>query len=309
MLQDIHYAARQLRRSPAFVLIVVITLAVGIGANTAIFNIVDWLLLRPLPVQNPGQLTTIWQQQGHQEVLFPGCSIPDYRDLSAQSTAVFSDVFGYGLDLMGLSVGGKKADRIITNYVTGNFFSALGLKPALGRLILPAEGNSPGADPVLVLSYSYWQQRLGGNPDIVGAKITLNGHPLTVVGIAPKGFRGIQPVLSVDGYVPLGMAPAIDSPADLMSDRGQRGLILLGRLRPGVSLQQARAAVGIVAQRLAQQYPDVDKNLMMMVYPEASSRLGDPRSKSVPLICGLFLGLAGLVLLLACVNVANILLV
>lgn len=309
MLQDIHYAARQLRRSPAFVLIVVVTLAVGIGANTAIFSIVDWLLLRPLPVQNPGQLTTIWQQQGHQEVLFPGCSIPDYRDLSAQSTAVFSDVFGYELDLMGLSVGGKKADRIITNYVTGNFFSALGLKPALGRLILPAEGNSPGSDPVVVLSYSYWQQRLGGDPGILGTKITLNGHPFTVVGVAPKGFRGIQPVLSVDGYVPLGMAPAVDQPADLMSDRGQRGLILLGRLRPGVRVQQARAAVGIVAQRLAQQYPDVDKNLMMMVYPEASSRLGDPRSNSVPLICGLFLGLAGLVLLLACVNVANILLV
>jgi hypothetical protein len=156
VLQDFRYAARQLGRSPGFAVVVVLTLALGIGANAAIFSIVDWLLLRPLPVRDPGQLTTIWQQQGNQEVLFPGSSVPDYRELASQSTAAFDDVFGYAPDLVGLRVRENKAERVITNYVTGNFFSALGLKPALGRLILPSEGSAPGSDPVIVLSYSYW---------------------------------------------------------------------------------------------------------------------------------------------------------
>ena len=309
MLQDFRYAARQLVKAPGFAVIVVLTLALGIGANAAIFSIVDWLLLRPLPVTNPGQLATIWQQQGHQEVLFPGTSVPDYRELSSQSTAAFDDVFGYAPDLIGLRVQDKKPVRVITNYVTGNFFSALGLKPALGRLILPSEGSAPGSDPVIVLSYSFWKRHLGGDPGVVGTKVLVNGHPLTVVGIAPEGFQGIAPFLSVDGFVPLGAGTMIDLPPDFMSNRGQRGLILLGRLRHGVSPQQAQAAIGLVAQRLAHQYPDVDKNLTMMVFPETRSRLGDPRTNSVNVICGLFLGLAGLVLLLACVNVANILLV
>ena len=309
MLQDFRYAARQLGRSPGFAIIVVLTLALGIGANAAIFSIVDWLLLRPLPVRNPGQLTTIWQQQGNQEILFPGTSVPDYRELSNQSTAAFDDVFGYELDLVGLRVRDNKAERVVTNYVTGNFFSALGLKPALGRLILPSEGSAPGSDPVIVLSYSFWKRRLGGDPGILGTRVLVNGHPLTVVGVAPEGFQGISPFLAVSGYVPLGMGTVIDQPPDFMSNRGQRGLNVLARLRRGVSVQQAQAAIGVVAQRLAQQYPDVDKNLMMMVFPETRSRLGDPRTDSVNVICGLFLGLAGLVLLLACVNVANILLV
>lgn len=309
MLQDFRYAARQLRRAPSIAFIVVLTLAVGIGANTAIFSMVAWLLLRPLPVRDPGQLTTIWQQQGNQELLLPDSSVPDYREFSTQSTAAFDEVFGYELDLVGLTVGGNKAQRVVTNYVTGNFFSALGLKPALGRLILPSEGQTPGSDPVIVLSYSYWKRHLGGNPGILGTRISLNGHPLTVVGIAPEGFRGLVPFLSVDGFVPLGMGTAIDQPTDFMNNRGQRGLILLGRRGHHVSLQQAQAAVSVLAQRLAQQYPDFDKNLTMMVFPETHSRLGDPRSNTVGLICGFFLGLAGLVLLLACVNVANILMV
>src|SRR5690348_1491110 len=309
VFQDFRYAARQLGRSPGFAIIVVLTLALGIGANAAIFSIVDWLLLRPLPVANPGQLATIWQQQGNQQVLFPGSSVPDYRELASQSTAAFDDVFGYAPDLIGLRVRDNKPERVITNYVTGNFFSALGLKPALGRLILPSEGRAPGSDPVIVLSYSFWRRRMGGDAGILGTRVLVNGHPLTVVGIAPEGFHGIAPFLSVDGYVPLGMGTVIDQPPDFMSNRGQRGLILLGRLRPYVSPQQAQAAIAVVAQRLARQYPDVDKNLTMMVFPEAGSRLGDPRTNSVSLICGLFLGLAGLVLLLACVNVANILLV
>jgi hypothetical protein len=141
VLQDLRYAARQLRATPSFVIIAALTLAVGIGANASIFSIVDWMLLRPLPVSDPGQITTLWQQQSA-AILLPTFSIPDYRDLRGQTSTALQDPFGYQFDMVGLSVDSNKADHVVTSYVTGNFFSALGLKPALGRLILPSEGGT-----------------------------------------------------------------------------------------------------------------------------------------------------------------------
>jgi putative ABC transport system permease protein len=309
MLQDLRYAIRQLRMTPGFALTAILTLAIGIGANATIFSIVDWLLLRQLPVHEPAQLTSFWQQQGRQDFVFPNFSVPDYRDVRSQSSADFDDVCAYELDLVGLSVNGRKADRVVANYVTGNYFQILGLKPALGRLILPTEGETPGSDPVIVLSYSYWQKHLGGDPSVIGTKVLVNNHPVTVVGVAPEGFHGTSAIISADGYLPLGMGAAIDQQPDFMSNRDQRSLFLMGRLRHGVSLQQAQATIDVVAHRLSTQYPESHRDLKFMVFPEARSRLGDPRSNGISLISLLFLGLAGLVLLLACVNVANILLV
>ncbi len=307
LLQDFRHAARQMRRTPAFAAVAILTLALGIGANVAIFSMVDWLLLRPLPVKDPGQITVLRLQQ-NLDILLATLSIPDYRDIRGQTTAVFDGLAGYELSLDGLSVDGGKAARVVTNYVTGNFFSVLGIKPALGRLILPAEGNAPGADPVIVLSYSYWKQHLGGDPGIIGKKVSFDGHPVTVVGVAPQGFQGVQPILTIAGYLPLGMA-AITQPPGFMENRGERGLSVVGRLRKGVSLQQAQAALTVVSQRLSQQYPEIDKNVKALVFPEANARLGDPRITNTPLLSALFLGLAILVLLLACVNVGNVLLV
>ncbi|MGE5205352.1 MAG: ABC transporter permease, partial [Chlamydiota bacterium] len=267
---------------------------------------VDWILLRPLPVKDPAQITVLRLQQNF-DILLATLSIPDYRDIQSQTTAVFDGLAGYELSLDGLSVEGKKADRIVTNFVTGNFFSVLGLKPAAGRLILPSEGNIAGADPVIVLSYDYWKDRLGGNPDIIGRKVSFDGHPVTVVGVAPQGFHGAEPLVSIAGYLPLGMLSAT-LPPGFMENRGQRGLSVVGRLRQGVSLQEAQAALTVVSQRLSQQYPDVDKNVKALVFPETSTRLGDPRSLNGALLSTLFLGLAILVLLLACVNVGNVLL-
>jgi putative ABC transport system permease protein len=307
LLQDFRHAARQMRRTPAFAAVAILTLALGIGANVAIFSMVDWLLLRPLPVKDPGQITVLRLQQ-NLDILLATLSIPDYRDIRGQTTAVFDGLAGYELSLDGLSVDGGKAARVVTNYVTGNFFSVLGIQPALGRLILPAEGNAPGADPVIVLSYSYWKQHLGGDPDIIGKKVSFDGHPVTVIGVAPQGFQGVQSLVSIAGYLPLGMA-AITQPPGFMENRGERGLSVLGRLRKGVSLQQAQAALTVVSQRLSQQYPEIDKNVKALVFPEANARLGDPRMTNTPLLSALFLGLAILVLLLACVNVGNVLLV
>src|SRR5271167_4370842 len=305
--QDIRYGARMLMKNPGFMIVAVITLALGIGANTAIFSMVDSFLLRPLPVQDPAQITVLAYQlnQGNFQTQF---SIADFRDVRAQSTEVFSDVFAYQFGLDGISVDGK-ADRIMTNYVSGNYFSALGIKPAVGRFILPSEGDVPGADPVMVIGYSYWQTRFGADPGIVGRKVSVDGHPVTIVGVAPKDFVGVYPILSVQGYLPLGMASIAGNPSDFMTNRQIRNNPILARLRPGVSLQQAQAVLAVISQRLMQEYPDVHKNLSIRTFPELRSRPNPDPNNTVFVVGSLFLGLSVMVLLLACVNVANILLV
>jgi len=307
LLQDIRYGARMLMKNPGFMIVAVITLALGIGANTAIFSMVDAFLLRPLPVKDPAQITVLAYQlkQGNFQTQF---SVADYRDIRDQSAGVFSDVFAYQFGLDGLSVDGK-ADRIMTNYVSGNYFSALGIKPALGRFILPSEGDVVGADPVMVLGYSYWQTRFGGDPGIIGRKVAVDGKPVTIVGVAPKGFVGVYPILSVQGYLPMGMAIIAGNPSDFMTNRQVRNVPILARLRPGASLHQAQAVLTVVSQRLAQEYPDAHKEMDVQVFPELRARPNPDPNNTVMVVGGLFLGLAVMVLLLACVNVANILLV
>jgi putative ABC transport system permease protein len=307
LLQDIRYGVRTLAKNPGFMIVAIITLALGIGVNTAIFSMVDAFLLRPLPVNDPSQITVLAYQQQHQRVQTQ-FSAADYRDIRNQTSSVFSDVFGYVFGMDGLSVDGK-ADRIMTNYVTGNYFSALGIKPALGRFILPSEGEVLNADPVLVLSYSYWQTHFGADPKIVGRTVSVDGHPVTVIGVAPKGFEGVYPILKVQGYLPLGMISIESQPSDFMTNRELRGMPVLARLQPGTTLAQAQAALTVVSQRLSQDHPDSDKDLGLQVYPELRARPNPDPNNTVFTVGALFLGLAGMVLLLACVNVANILLV
>jgi macrolide transport system ATP-binding/permease protein len=306
LLQDVRYGVRQMRRSPGFTAAAVLTLALGIGANTAIFSVVDSFLLRPLPVADPGQITVLDspQKQGFALPLF---SIPDYRDLCDQTGTVFSGIFSYLSRFDGLSVNGM-AERIRASYVSGNFFSTLGIKPALGRFILPSEGETAGADPVMVLSYNYWKGRFGGDPEIVGTKVSVDGHPVTIVGVAPEGFYGINVLVAQQAYLPLGMAVYGQAP-DFMANRGSRLVYVGARLQPGRSVQQAQASVDVVARRLSQQYSDTDKDLAVQVFPELRARPIPQAGSLMVVIAGLFLGLTAIVLLLACVNVANIVLV
>ncbi|MGA7187521.1 MAG: ABC transporter permease [Candidatus Acidiferrales bacterium] len=307
LLQDIRYGVRTLAKNPGFMIVAIITLALGIGVNTAIFSMVDAFLLRPLPVNNPSQITVLAFQQQHQrqQTQF---STADYRDIQKQTSGVFSDVFGYVFGMDGLGVDGK-ADRIMTNYVSGNYFAAVGIKPALGRFILPSEGDVLNADPVMVLSYAYWQTHFGADPQIVGRKVSVDGHPVTIVGVAPKGFEGVYPILKVQGYLPLGMIAIEGQPSDFMTNHQLRGMPVLARLRPGITLAQAQAALAVVSQRLSQDHPDSDKDMTVLAYPELHARPNPDPNNTVLTVGGLFLGLAGMVLLLACVNVANILLV
>ena len=306
-MQDIQYGMRTLRKNPGFTAVAILTLALGIGANTAIFSLVDAFLLKPLPIKDPQQITTLaYQLKGGQ--LLNIFSVPDYRDIREQTRDVFSGLITYEISIDGLSVNGK-SDRILTSYVGGNFFSTVGIKPALGRFILPSEEETPGTSPVLVLSYPYWKTRFGGDPEIVGKQVSVDGHPVTVVGVAPEEFYGLFPLANIQGYLPLGMATIAGNPSDFMTNRGFRNAFIFGRLSPGVSLKQAQASLDVVAKRLARENPKDDKELSLQVFPELRSRPNPDPKNTILVISGLFLGLSSLVLLLACVNVANILLV
>ena len=308
-LHDLRFGLRMLRKSPGFAIVAVLTLALGIGANTALFGVVDSLLLRPLPVENPSQLTVLAFRQANGPLLTQ-FSIADFHDMRSQTTGAFSDMIGFQLGFDGLSLEGK-ADRALTAYVSGNFFSMLGLKPYLGRLILPSEGKTPGADPVVVLSYSYWKAHLGSDQGIIGKRILVNGRPNTIVGVAPEGFYGLYPAPGVEAYLPLAMVGSDEPgwPDDLMVNRILQNLYVLGRLRPGSNLQSAGAALSVVARRLAAQYPESDKGMTLSVYSERFARPDPGTAGTLIKVAALFLALVAMVLLLACANIANLLLV
>ena len=304
--QDVRFGFRILTKSPLTTLIVVITLALGIGANTAIFGVVNGFMLRPLPVKAPNQIMVLAGKLKGDTLGVFTLSYSELADLRTQADS-FSDIFADQVDLGGLSYQGKAGEFVYVR-VTGNYFSALGLQPALGRFFQPGEGEAAGKDSYVVLGYDYWQKRFGGDPAIVDKQVLLDGQPVTVIGVAPKGFHGTNFAVDFDGFVPLNMMTP-QSAATFWSDRADRGLIVMARLRPGVSLRQAQSSLDVVTERLAESYPATDKGVTVRVVPEWLARPQPWANNIVPFIVGIFLALAALVLLLACMNVANILLV
>jgi predicted permease len=305
---DVWFGLRLLRKNPGFTAIAVLTLGLGIGANTALFSIVDWLLVRPLPISQPSQMTTLsLEQKGR---FSNGFSYLDFNDIRSGMTGVFSDVAGYDFGEDGITADGK-TQPIQIGYVTGGFFPMLGIKPLLGRFIMPTEGASIGADPVLVLSYSYWTTRFGSDPGVIGKRVAVDGLPVTIVGVAPQGFHGIFNMIDTQGYMPTGMkSPMFGMAQDFMTNRSARSMVLMARLRNGTTLEQARASATVVGHRLSQQFPDVDGGLELKVWKAGPMGPGGSSSSgALDAVAGLFLGLALLVLVLACLNVANMLLV
>jgi putative ABC transport system permease protein len=307
-VQDLKYSLRMLAKNPGFTAVAVLTLALGIGANTAIFSVVNGLLLAGSPGEHSAQLVALAFRQ-KQTSAPPVFSYPDLKDIGEQAGGEM-ELFAYRFGIDGLSEGGH-ADRIVTNYVTGNYFSALGVKPALGRLILPSEGALGRTDPVLVLGYSYWKNRFGGSPDVIGKQVAIDGHPLTIVGVASREFHGLLSEVEIQAFMPLNMN-FIEFGLPLDS-REARGLFALARLKHGTTLAEAQASLNVIAARLAQQYPKTDAAASIEVYPQKAAALtpmpmpGMYQKELV--VTGLFLSLAALVLVLACFNVANILLV
>jgi predicted permease len=307
LLQDIRYGWRMLRKSSGLSFIVALTLALGIAANALIFSIVNGYLLRPLPVPHAEQIAVLTAQQKGGSPFLYMFSYPDFLDFRSQAAPV-ADLFGYMPVLPGLSADGK-ADQMLASYVTGNYFTALNVQPALGRLILPSEENQPGKAAVLVLGYSYWQKRFRGDPGVIGKQVRLNGKPAIIIGIVPKQFLGTLPVAEMDGYLPLSSGGSLEqSSGGLMGDRDSRLMRVMARLRPGVSFAQAQSSLNVIAERLAKQYPATDQNVIVRVYREQLARSQPLGSNVVVAMAGFFLVLAALVLLLACMNVANVLL-
>ena len=307
LIQDVRYGIRMLAKGPGFTAVAVITLALGIGLNTAIFSMVNAFIFRPLTVRHPEQIAT-FSAEGKRGEFSNGFSYLDFQEIRKQTSVLFSDVGGaHILSITGLNVAGK-SERMWTDYVTGNFFDMLGVRPALGRLILPSEGRIAGADPVLVLGYSFWKTHLGADPDIVGKKASVNGQPVTIVGVAPEGFRPLSSFLDTQGYMPLGMA-VVDSETkrDFMTDPQAKDLVLTARLRPGVTQDKIRSDLGVVAKRLAAEYPKADDWRTLNAFP--LSPAGPTSSPDTPFAMAstFFLTLASVVLILACVNVANML--
>jgi predicted permease len=302
---DLRYALRQLRKSPGFTAVAIATLALGVGANVTIFSVVNGIILRPLPVPQPKQIVVLAAQQKGVPLGVYFLSYSELVDFRKQSD-VFSDLFAYEIGLEGMSAG-NKADHFLAGHVTGNYFSGLGLKPELGRLFLPSEGEQPGSEASVVIGYSYWQKRFAGSSDVIGKQVLVNGKPATIIGVAPKQFHGTSFALDMDGYLPVSTS-ALGDPA-MWTARNDRRWITLGRLKPGVSVTQAQSSINVIAARLAQQYPDTEKDLTINVVPEPLSHPVPLPNNLIVIVAGLFLFLAGLILLLAGVNVANILLV
>ncbi len=305
--QDIRYALRGLRKSPGFTAVAVLTLALGIGANTAIFSMVNALLLRPLPVPDPHQIALLAYQHGSAGV-GSQFSVPEYNEIASQTSGAFSGVFGYWFGIDGLSAD-RRADRIMTNYVTGNFFPTLRIKPLLGRFIIQGEGETPNADPVIVLSYDYWRTRFNSDPSVIGRKVLVDGEPVTVIGVTPKDFYGISAVLNTEAYLPLGMLTLEGQQPQFMQNRTLRSMAVGARLLPGQSVSQASAVLAVVAARMSRQFPAAEGDIRLMVFPELRARPNPDPSNTMLVISGLFLGLAVMILLLACLNLVNLSLV
>lgn len=308
LAQDIRFGVRMLRKSPGFTAVAVLTLALGIGANTAIFSLVNCLVFRPLPIDRPGQV--VFLEAGSKgagpQTTF---SYPDFQQIQRQTSGIFSEISALQMSKMdGLSVDGK-AQPIWSNYISENFFTVLGLKPALGRFFLPSEGRTIGADPVMIISYSCWKSHFNAEPDVIGKKVSLNGHPLTVAGVAPEGFRGLEAFLGVEGYIPLAMAPTLqDASATFLTDRTDTRLALIARLKAGVTLQQAQPALGVVAQRLSETNR-VATSIRALPLGPTSLTLGPSMQPRLDLVSSLFLILAGALLVLACMNIAHLFLI
>ena len=293
--QDLRYGARVLIKNKAFAAVAVLTLALGIGANTAIFSVMNAAILRPLPYPDPGRLVLLFGNVKRVRVERRGASYPDFQDWRAQSKsfeamAAFNDV---DFALRGV----ERPDRIEGEYVSQPYFSMLGIHAALGRTFRVEEDQAPQRDAVAVLSDGAWKRRFGGDPDILGRRIQLDNSTFTVIGVAPEGFRGLTDKAEV--WLPFSMMGT----AEELGDRGSRGFTVLARLRAGVTPEMAQAELDTISSRLARTYPATNQSRGVEVTTLEREALGDVRK---PLL--VLLAAVGFVLLIASANVANLLL-
>ena len=317
MFQDVRYAIRTLLKAPAFTVVVVLTLALGIGANTAIFSLTDQVLLRLLPVKSPERLVLLdgpgaFLGRTFNKATF---SYPMYRDFRDQNT-VFDGVLARFPAPLTLMANGQ-AERVSGELVSGNYFDVLGVRAQIGRTFTAADDTTPGGHPVAILSYNYWTRRFGGDPGVLNRTITLNGLPMTVVGVTPAGFYGITVGDNPDVMVPVMMKAQMTPTWDDLQNRRSRWLTVMARLKDGVSREQAEAAMNVIYRQIneqelkeiktpSQSFRERFVSKRLLLVPGQKGR-SDLRSQfSTPIL--VLMGMVGLVLLIACANVANLLL-
>ncbi|HXA06864.1 MAG TPA: ABC transporter permease [Bryobacteraceae bacterium] len=300
-LQDVRYGLRILAANPGFTAAAVISLAVGIGANTAMFSLADAILLRPLPVERPGEVVRILSTTRGDNAGY--ASYPDFLDFRNQ-TRTLSGVVAWSQILLGFRANSSNAAQVkLGAVVTTDFFDVLGVRPALGRGFRKDEDQQP----VAVLSYALWKSQLSGDSSVIGRQIRLSNLDFTVIGVLPETFPGVQLFVHEELYVPLGMWPRVSSSdASPIERRDHRNLFVYGRLRPGRSVRDVQAEFATIGRNLEQAYPDTNHGRSVAAVTEIDAR---KRNESdLPPLVALLLTIAGLVLIIACANVANLLL-
>ncbi|HLY17440.1 MAG TPA: ABC transporter permease [Bryobacteraceae bacterium] len=293
--QDTRYAFRVMRKSPAFTLIAVVSLALGIGANTVVFSVLNALVLKALPIADPARVYFV-NNTGR-----PAQSFPNYRDIRDRNS-VFESLFAYRIAMMALD-DDRGAHRVWGYLVTGNYFESLGIQPALGRFFTPAEDLHPNASPYAVLSYTSWQNRFGADPQIAGKDVRINGHPYTVLGVAPRGFHGTEIFYWSEIWVPMMMQPQIEGHSWL-EVRNTFDVWVAGRLRPGVTVGQAEANLGVIAAQLEREHTENEGMRLTLGVP---GMMGSSGREPTRAFAGGVMLLAALVLLAACANLASLL--
>lgn len=314
---DIRFALRWLRKSPAFALVAIASLAIGIGFNTALFAITDALLFKPLPVAQPSRLVDVFTSGSAGDTeRYSTSSYPDYLDFKSQND-VFTDVVGYSPMLAALNLG-DRSRLAMGEIVTGNYFQVMGVSALRGRTILP-EDDVAGAPRVAMLSFRYWTREMGSASDVVGRTVRIRGNTYSIVGVAPRTFNGMVPVLSPEIWIPaaaslevepLGLHDVVPSPTGTtrLERRGDRWLFIRGRLKAGKTAEEARSNLSVVMSRLAAAYPATNRNRRIEVRSTSDVHFHPAADPVLVPIAGGLMVVVGLVLLIACANVASMLL-
>jgi predicted permease len=317
LLKDVRYALRWMRRSPGFSAVAILSLGLGVGVNTAMFSLVDSLLFRPLPVTAPDTLVDVFTTGGDGDE-YATTSYPDFLDLKTHNT-VFTDMLGYSPMMAPLSLGADRSRISLGQVVTSNHFALLGVQPLLGRMLVPSD-DDPASPRAVVIAHRMWQREFGADPAIVGKTLTLRGQPYSIVGVAPASFTGVVPLLAPELWLPIqhveevepaGINDSVPSPIGRtrIERRGFRWLFVKGRLKPGVTAEQAHANVALIGRQLEADNVQTNTDRRMAAVPTEDVRMLVPQAGGVLSVgaAGL-MAIVGLVLLIACANVAGMLL-
>ena len=308
LLQDCRFAVRRLAKRPGFTLIALVSIAIGIGANTAIFSLVNSIILRDLPLQRPAELVEIYKAMPR--FTHGPVSFPDLRDIEREGSEVFTGVAAFRLAFVQEDFQGG-IDALPAEVVTGNYFPLLGVPALHGRTLLPSDDVVPGGHPVIMLSYGYWQRRFGGDPAAVGREIRLNGRPFTIIGVAPRAFTGSLRGLSPAIYGSRMMVGQLNGLSDEneLEARGNQGVFPKARLKPGASLGQAEIVLARLERSLREQYPGQWQRDNKIVTVATADVIMNPMIDKVIVPAAiLMMVVVGLVLLIACANLASFLL-